>query len=538
MKKKICFLQICPENKNKNHFDILKSKNSDFLFATFKKNNNDSTIFSPLSQSNYTNTIIKLINKVPKIYDYYCIINYNIIFEDINILDKIIEAIDRYSPPILNISNNTNKKKFSVEPFISNGIKIIHNSLLNYFFKSDYFDYANNLFYNILEIPFLDNLVTINNINYYTKSDDFCSHIESKFDKQKLWCSLYPYIQFRFEIKDKFKMIPNKIEEHTSYTNVEKAIKYFVDKYKNKECKKSNLSNFFNINHISKYFDLNHPYFRDIINKPKRSDTLIVLGNGPSLKKEYFDFIRNYDVDTFGLNAAYRFFKEINWYPTYFGCFDYSLTYSHKKSWNDMILDDKNSIEKYFLLEIPSNESHIRDIYSNQGLTYFNDKIQRHSRYVGRLHNQDGIHWPEFGTKKNKLSCTGVNAIRTGIELGYKNIIMIGHDANYKPPKFFKDVSNEGKHVYKFNDLPKKNPNYFLDNYQQKGDVYCDPGNVLPVWSRFSELVKKYNSLSGTKVNIYNCSKISEIKEFPKEDFHYLIEKLCKKKNINNDNGQ
>ena len=81
----------------KNHFDILKSKNSDFLFATFKKNNNDSTIFSPLSQSNYTNTIIKLINKVPKIYDYYCIINYNIIFEDINILDKIIEAIDRYS---------------------------------------------------------------------------------------------------------------------------------------------------------------------------------------------------------------------------------------------------------------------------------------------------------------------------------------------------------------------------------------------------------------------------------------------------------
>ena len=195
-----------------------------------------------------------------------------------------------------------------------------------------------------------------------------------------------------------------------------------------------------------------------------------------------------------------------------------------------MILDDNIPIEKYFLLEIPSNESYIRNIYSDQGLTYFDDTIQKHNKYVGRLHNQDGILWPEYGTRENKLSCSGVNAIRTGIELGYKNIIMIGHDANYKPPSHFKSVNNEGKHVYKFNKLPKKNPNYFISNYQQKGDIYCHPGNVLPVWNRLSNLVKKYNSLSNTKVNIYNCSEISAITDFKKEDFYDIIKKICKKK--------
>ena len=69
-----------------------------------------------------------------------------------------------------------------------------------YFFNSEYFDYANNLFYNILEIPFLDNSIIINNINYYIECDNFCNYKERIFDKQKLWCSLYPYIQFRFEI--------------------------------------------------------------------------------------------------------------------------------------------------------------------------------------------------------------------------------------------------------------------------------------------------------------------------------------------------
>ena len=52
----------------------------------------------------------------------------------------------------------------------------------------------------------------------------------------------------------------------------------------------------------------------------KRSDTLVVLGNGPSL--EGFDFARLRPFDVIGMNAAYRYWDEIGWYPTYYICLD------------------------------------------------------------------------------------------------------------------------------------------------------------------------------------------------------------------------
>ena len=48
---------------------------------------------------------------------------------------------------------------------------------------------------------------------------------------------------------------------------------------------------------------------------------LIVMGNGPSLGDVDFESLNGFD--TFGLNAAYRAYERMNWYPTYFGCFDY-----------------------------------------------------------------------------------------------------------------------------------------------------------------------------------------------------------------------
>ena len=513
---KLCIVQIYSKNENNKYKEVAMKNNIDY--------------FSIKGIGSYGNVLINLLKQIDAIYEYYIIINSNIQIKNFDLcIQKINDNLVKFNPSILSISNKVSNKSIEISPFSERELKVIHSSLINYFFNSDYFNYASFTSYKILEIPFLENLITVNNIDYEIINDLFFNS-EKTIDKQRLWCSLYPYINFRYEVKEQFAKIPNKIEEVTSYTQLNNVIKYFISKYKDKQCKKSNKQNFFDLDHIKLFFDLDHNYFRDFIGKPKRSDTLIVLGNGPSLKKEYFDFIKLYDIDTFGLNAAYRFFKEINWYPTYFGCFDYSLTYSHKSNWTEMILDKNIPIKKYFLLDIPSNESYIRNIYPDQGILYFNEEVQKNIKYVGRPHNQDGILWPEYGTLKNKLSCTGVNAIRTGIELGYKNIIMIGHDANYKPPEFFKSVNKEDKHVYKFNKMPNSNPNYFLDNYQQKGDIYCHPGNVLPVWTRFSNLVDDYNNLVSDKVNIYNCSNISAIKEFPNADFYGLIKKLCSKK--------
>ena len=72
---------------------------------------------------------------------------------------------------------------------------------------------------------------------------------------------------------------------------------------------------------------------------------LFVLGNGPSLRG--FDFKKLKDYHTIGLNAAYRYWEKINWYPTYYCCLDPELINTHHKNIYDMIVNKK--IKKMFL---------------------------------------------------------------------------------------------------------------------------------------------------------------------------------------------
>ncbi|GAI03594.1 unnamed protein product, partial [marine sediment metagenome] len=61
------------------------------------------------------------------------------------------------------------------------------------------------------------------------------------------------------------------------------------------------------------------------------SDTIVIMGNGPSLKDVDFDMLNGFD--TFGLNAAYRAYERMDWWPKYHGCFDYIVTESHKENY-------------------------------------------------------------------------------------------------------------------------------------------------------------------------------------------------------------
>jgi hypothetical protein len=54
---------------------------------------------------------------------------------------------------------------------------------------------------------------------------------------------------------------------------------------------------------------------------------VVVLGNGPSLKG--FDFLSLHGVDTIGMNAAYRFWDRIGWYPNHYVCLDDRLIETH-----------------------------------------------------------------------------------------------------------------------------------------------------------------------------------------------------------------
>ncbi len=63
-----------------------------------------------------------------------------------------------------------------------------------------------------------------------------------------------------------------------------------------------------------------------------KENTIFILGNGPSLadvmlNDDNLNFIKQYH--TFGFNAAYRKYDELDFYPTYFGCCDPKLIKYH-----------------------------------------------------------------------------------------------------------------------------------------------------------------------------------------------------------------
>ena len=84
--------------------------------------------------------------------------------------------------------------------------------------------------------------------------------------------------------------------------------------------------------HQGKFCNLNEKLQHEKVNKMILSNTektIYILGNGPSLKNIDLNLLNN--EDTFCLNSVYKKFEELDFYPTYFGCFDPKLIECHHK---------------------------------------------------------------------------------------------------------------------------------------------------------------------------------------------------------------
>ena len=228
--------------------------------------------------------------------------------------------------------------------------------------------------------------------------------------------------------------------------------------------------------------------------------TLIVMGNGPSLGDVDFDALR--DFDTFGLNAAYRAYERMNWYPTYFGCFDYIVNDSHKEQFTKLIEDETNGIKKFFFLRQFVDTPRQQKIWL---LPY-----GKHNHLP-----QDTADFYYF----NDGGSSGANASQIGICLGYKKIILVGVDCNYV--EFVEGSKQEGVKLI-MGKTPEKNPNYWFDDYQQEGDEYNVPDGLkfhMPTWNKFAYRAAHEN------VEVYNCSPISNLNCFTKLPLQKAIEK-------------
>ena len=206
--------------------------------------------------------------------------------------------------------------------------------------------------------------------------------------------------------------------------------------------------------------------------------------------------VRLSPFDSIGMNSAYREFTRQDWWPNYFCCWDYTVTKSHAKKWSELIRDPHCRVEKFFFM--------CKD--------HFDNDVHDSTRVEWRKRN-DKFWLPNGNEQNNNYPTSGTNAIRVGIELGYKNFILLGADASYQEK--LPEATREGnKWILK--QTPKSNPNYFFNDYQVAGDAYNTPncqGHHVPAWEEFSKQQSKYG------IKIINCSPHTSLSCFEMRDW-------------------
>lgn len=243
---------------------------------------------------------------------------------------------------------------------------------------------------------------------------------------------------------------------------------------------------------------------------------LFIMGNGPSLGEIMNDpkklqILR--DNHTFGLNAAYRAYEKYNFYPTYFGCFDYVVNESHKETFEKLVLSN-NSIQEFYFI---GNKKEKQNLYSDTVKN--NDKFKKFNFIPTDPWKCNGLSnsYEEFVN----FGCSGANATQIGMMKGYKKIVLLGCDCNYVN-KIEQEKSLEvGKQIEIVKDI-KTNVNYWFNNYQVIGDKLNTPDAEIwhiPAW----ENVKKF---CPQNVEIINCSEISKINFFDKLNIVKTLNKL------------
>jgi hypothetical protein len=216
---------------------------------------------------------------------------------------------------------------------------------------------------------------------------------------------------------------------------------------------------------------------------------LVVLGNGPSLRG--FDFTRLAAFDCIGMNAAYRYWHEIGWYPRYYACLDLVVGISHKEAIADLIRgSDATGIEFFFL------RANLIDTLP--------EELRRSHKLVNfdRLGAIDGF--------AAEPLTTGSHAALFGAHLGYRQLVLLGIDCDYVEK--VEGAKEAGGVVLELAETPKNNPNYFFANYQVAGDRYnlpnTSPGLHVRSWRAIAPFVKARG------VEVWNCSPYSRVDAF------------------------
>ena len=282
MNKRFCILQVTPEAPNKEHVELFNNREEcDFFFVTHDAPHDDALEFCP--NTTWTDTRNILAAKVPKNYEYYAFVDYDYNFRplgDLNPREQILEDLESYEPAVLTyypgrgmitpFAANTeyrDSRSASILPFSHCGMKVVHHSLMNWFFpmvtRFGGGVEACHLF-NILEIPFLKNVVCSHKMVYDNgNTDEEAPHNQNgawnKYRMDEMWAWILPAFKKRNLLS---KFAPNAVmSDSLIVKNV--FINLIISKNIVPE-KSKKRNNYLDIEALKRFFTLEHERFINI----------------------------------------------------------------------------------------------------------------------------------------------------------------------------------------------------------------------------------------------------------------------------------
>lgn len=244
-----------------------------------------------------------------------------------------------------------------------------------------------------------------------------------------------------------------------------------------------------------------YEFYRNL--KPQER-TAVVCGNGPSLRD--FDFARELEgFDVFGMNAAYRHWDKVGWYPDYYICRDPEVGMSHVAEISRLVERRMHYGIRAFALTA--------NVVRALGVLGKLSCVVNLDFWAVRMHKI----FFDYASIRYPIS-TGISCLLWAAYLGYKNIILLGVDGY--PVEALPETVIDERNICTITETPKSNPNYFIDDYQRKGDIYNNPNtlryegfsSLRDCWQgiaaplRLLDVVVVHANPASTETNFTKCS--------------------------------
>lgn len=223
------------------------------------------------------------------------------------------------------------------------------------------------------------------------------------------------------------------------------------------------------------------------VEQPRHDETAIILCNGASLRG--VDLTALPPVATFGMNAAYRHWNRIGWFPSHYACLDEIVGMHHAPAIGAMIARSSRGAPSHYLLR--RNVIEHLGVGDHPHVANFDDRVESH------------------GALSRQPVTTGSHTLIWAITTGYRRVFLLGADSNYV--EVVAGAEFVGETVLRIV-REAENPNYYFEGYQQIGDRYNLPNiggeTHLNSWRVAAAVAAEADAV------VYNLSNVSRTDAF------------------------